>query len=91
MLKKASSASRRHWPAGTASFWPAGAQHEEQHRRAEAEAERAEHPGRDLVQRDLHRAPVESPGEGQAGEHPPEARRQPVRVGHQRETLTGSD
>ena len=57
---------------------PAEPQHKEQHRGAEAQAQRAEGPWRHFCKRQLHRGPVEAPGEGQRAEQPPQPCRQVV-------------
>ena len=46
----------------------------EEHRGAEPEAQRSERPRRHFGERNLHRRPVEAPGERQAGEQPPQSR-----------------
>jgi hypothetical protein len=48
------------------------AQGGEEHRRARAEAQRPKRPRRHFAQDDLHRRPVESPGERKRREHPPQ-------------------
>ena len=66
------------------------AQHEEEHGRSKAEAQRAECPRRHLRERELHRRPVESPGERQGAEQPPQARGQVIGFAAQPCTRTGN-
>ena len=90
MLSSASSHSRPHWPVGSAKRWPPARSAANSTARAQAEAQAAEGPRRHFGQRDLHRGPVEAPGERQRGEHPPQPARQVIRLGAQAAARSGS-